>query len=345
MADQGEASVDVSALKGALDTLPEEEKNGNKGKIINYIVELFQGGWTLRQAAKNIGDLSTLGRHLEKIEKILDKLTEDGKKAIIEALEFQKQNCTDAMRDHFYDTCSVSLDDLYDSVAADRCSEHDKTKTMILDTIRSFHREESNKVITDMVKGSAAVAAFQAVKIYIAWKHISEANNVIKDPNKFTQINKNIERMENMVTEFIDLCERDSCDRKLDRKMVKINTLFTSTLAKISDLKVNINGNIQRLDLLADFSVVDGVVNSVTAASQAYQVWHAWQNLTSFTKVIGVASVVVFAGLAAGNAKIFFLSREKIAELRKDLNEAVRLQEALQDLHDQASGAFESLEE
>lgn len=347
MGDQNDTEFDVSVLQGALNALPEGERTGNKGRIFVYVLELFQSGWSLRQAARNIGELSTLGQHLERIEGILNKLADDGKEAILEALDYQKRNCTDALNNEYYNQYGCTLDEIYDSisVAEDRCNRHDETKQKILDTIKSYHQEESNKAITNMAKTSTVVVAFQAVKIYLAWKQISEATNVVKDPNKFTQINRNIAKMEEMVTELLDLCERDPTDRGLDRKMTLFNSLFTSTLGKISDLKIDINGHIQRLDLVADHAAIDGAVNLVTAASQAYQLWHTWESLTSFTKTIGMASTIAFGVLAAGNATTFFLSREKLDELRKDLNEAVRLQGMLEDLHDQASQAFEDLRE
>ena len=340
-----DGAVDINALHKAFDDLPEGEKTGNMSKIISYIVELGQSGWAFRQAYKNVGELSTLGQHMERIESILERLTDDGKEAILEALDFQKKNCTEAMKDCYYDTCNISLEELYESVARDKCSKHDKTKQMILDTIKSYHENESNNMITNMVKGSAMVAAFQMVKIYVAWKQISAASNVIEDPNKFMAIKRNLQRMEEMVTEFLDLCERDPKDKRLDRKMTKINSLFASTLGKISDLKVTINGHIQRLDLLGDYAAVDSVVNLATAGTQAFQLWHTWERLTSFTKSIGVASVAVFTGLAAANLATFYLSRDKLAELRKDLHEAVRLQSMLEDLHDQAAQVIEELKE
>ena len=139
MGDRNDTEFDVSVLQGALNALPEGERTGNKGKIFGYVLELLQSGWSLRQAAKNIGELSTLGQHLERVEGILDRLTEDGKETILEALDFQKRNCTEAMNNQYYNACGVSLDDLYDSVAAGRCSRHDETKQMILDTIKSYH--------------------------------------------------------------------------------------------------------------------------------------------------------------------------------------------------------------
>lgn len=335
--------AEAEAVRQLQDQLPEEEEKGNLGKMLRYVADLVQGGWTFRQALANLGELNKMGQHLDKLERIMEKveeLADNGKKAILKGLEYQKRNCTEAMKAHYYDQLGCSLEELYEGVAQDKLTEHENTKKMIIDGMRSYHQNESNKMVTDMVTGSALVAVFQLVKIYIAWKQISAASNVIQNPNKFTTINQNLQRMETMVTELLDMCDRNPRDSRINRKMMTINTLFTSTLGKISDLKATINGHIQSLDLLADYSAVDGVVNIVTAASQGYQVWHTWSNLTSFTKFLGVASVAVFTGLGYGNYRTYQLSQDTLKDLRRDLNEAIRLQDMLQDLHDQAAQAI-----
>ena len=340
-ADHGRA-----AFQRLQDDLPEEEKNGNMSKIITYIADLIQGGWTVRLAQQNIGELSAVSQHMETIERKLQQLTDCGKEAILEVLEYQKQNTTQAMADYYCDNLNLSLEDLYESVAQDKITEHENTKQLIMDSIKSFHQNESNKMITNMVKGSAYVAAFQLVKIYMAWKTISKASNlIVENPHQLTMINKNLERLEKMVIEFLDLCERNPQDRRVAQKMMRINTLFTSTLSKINNLKVKIDGQIQRLDLLADYSAVDGVVNIAMAGSHGFQLWHTWSDLTSFTKALGVASVAVFTGLAFANYKVFRLSRDTLQDLRRDFNEVKRLQDMLQDLHDQAEQAINEIPE
>ena len=63
-----EASANSQAAMQRLkDELSDDEKNGNIGKIITYIPDLCQTGWSFREACQNLGKLSTLGRHLEKV--------------------------------------------------------------------------------------------------------------------------------------------------------------------------------------------------------------------------------------------------------------------------------------
>ena len=116
----------------------------------------------------------------------------------------------------------------------------------------------------------------------------------------------------------------------------KINMLSTSTLTKISNLRVTIDGRIQRLDLLADTSVVDGLANAVNAATQGYHLWQAWSNLTTFAKALGVVCVAWFTGLAFGNVKTFQMSRSALKDLRDKFKEVANLQSQLEDLLDKA---------
>lgn len=88
---------------------------------------------------------------------------------------------------------------------------------------------------------------------------------------------------------------------------------------------------------------MDGVVNLVTAGTQDFQLFHTWNNLTSFTKGIAFASITVFTGLTAASASVYVLSQNTLKELRRDLNEAVRLQNTLQDLLKQAEVVFNEI--
>lgn len=339
-------AVAIAEMQRMRDELSEEEKKGNVGKMVNYIFDLCQSGWSFRKAHQNVGELCTLDQHLKTIESKLEELAEGGKEAILEALDYQKKNSTQAMKDYYYDKLSLSLHELYDHVAGDKITKHEKTKKLILDSLKSYQQDRSNELVKNMVRNSAVVAVLQAVKIYWAWKKISNASNVIKEnPNEFTTINRNLEKMEGMVVEFLDLCERNPRDSRVNPKMRKINTLFTKTLGKISSLRAKIDGHIQRLDLIADYSVIDGIVNAATAVTHGFQLWQTWANLTSYTKFIGSAMTAVFVGFAVANFTECYLSRNTLEDLRKDLREVNRLQDMLDDLHDQADQAQSAIPE
>lgn len=73
---------EAAAFQRVRDDLPEEERKGNKGKILKYVLELCQSGWSFCQALKNVGEICTLGEHIVTIEALLGKITEDGKEAV-----------------------------------------------------------------------------------------------------------------------------------------------------------------------------------------------------------------------------------------------------------------------
>ena len=77
-----EASANSQAAMQRLkDELSDDEKNGNIGKIITYIPDLCQTGWSFREANQNLGKLSTLGWHLEKVGRMLDNMTRDQRRS------------------------------------------------------------------------------------------------------------------------------------------------------------------------------------------------------------------------------------------------------------------------
>ena len=159
---------EAAAFQRRRDDLPEEERKGNKGKILKYVLELCQSGWSFRQALKNVGEIFTLGEHIDTIEALLGKITEDGKEAVLRAVDHQKKNASGALLQHYWDKLGCSLPELYENVAEDKITGHQKTRDAILNAIKDFQKKESNRVITDMVYGSALVAVFQCVKLFMA---------------------------------------------------------------------------------------------------------------------------------------------------------------------------------
>ena len=328
---------DVQKFTKLKDQLSEEDKQGNVGKVISYVATLINGGWSFRNSYKNISDLKKMDQYVKNIESLFEGLKkgESCKEKVLNAIDQNRKNCTEAFSN--FDFCHERL---YEDVSNGKITEIEKVKEQILEGFANHRQQESNKLIADMVKGNALVAACQLLKIYIAWKKISEASNVINDSDKFNQINKNLNRMKEMVSALVKLCDENPADKSIDRRMTKINSLFTSTLSKISDIRVTIEGHIQRLDLLGDHAAVDTVINFATAASQGFQVWSAWENLDSLNKICGTVSVAMFTFFGMANVKTFIITQDKLKDLRKDLKEVNRLKEALDDLRDEAEKAI-----
>lgn len=215
-------------------------------------------------------------------------------------------------------------------------SNVEKIRDEVLNAIDEHHQNECNKVIQDMVKGRGLLAALYVTKLYIAWKRISAASNVIKDENKFRQIEKNIKHLEKMVAELVAICSTKPKYEIISKRMTLISTTYNRTLSLICRLRVKIDSHIQNLDLLGDVEAVDSVMAFGTAAAQGYEVWSTWDYLTAPTKWLGVASTSLFALIGVVNAGMSYMTREKLEQLRKDFNVVNRFQSDLDELYNEA---------
>ena len=327
---------------GVKNQLTDEEKKSNLGKMASYIDSTLKSGLSIMKVFESVMALNKMKSHVGRVESLLDKLiktTNSTDDIIKEAQDFHSKNCTGVM-DNFDFGPHIELTRLD---MPNDIDDGENIKTQILNVLKDQQRQASDKLIVKMAKANGVAATIQLMKLYYAWKTISAASNVIEDKNKFTLINKNLQRMESMVMELVEICETQPEDKSIDRRMTKINTLFTSTISKISDVTVEINGHIQRLELTADYAAVDVVSNSVTALSQGFQLWSAFEELSSPTKWLGILNVAMNGVFGVANAAVFLISQDKLKELRKDLREAVYLRETLDDLRQQAEDAIMNL--
>ncbi|CAB3996296.1 Hypothetical predicted protein [Paramuricea clavata] len=297
---------DHDLLSGVEDQLTDKEKKGHYEKMISYILSTVKAGCSITKVFDGLTALEKMKNHV----------------GVMDTPDFGP---------HI---------DLMELNTASAESEAEKIKTQILNVFKDKQREASDNLIINMAKANAIATTVQFVKIYFAWKTISAASNVIEDKNKFVQINKNLQRMETMVMELMEICETQPEDKSINRRMTKINSLFTSTISKISDITVKINGHIQRLDVVIDYAAVDVVSNSITALRQAYKLWSVFENLSSPSKWLGALSVAMYGVFGVANAAVFVISRDRLKELQKDLREVVYLRKTLDDLHQQAEDAI-----
>lgn len=322
--------------------LTDEEKKGNLGKIANYIENAVACGFSISKVIDDVVVLNKINDHVGRVESLLDKrikTTNSRHDILKEAQEFHTKNCTGVM-DNLDFGPHIELTTLDMPNVA---NEGEEIKAQILNVLKDQQRQASDELIIKMAKANCVVAAIQFMKFFFAWKTISAASNVIEDKNKFALINKNLQRMESMVMELVEICETQPKDKSIVHKMMKINTLFTSTISKISDVEVKINGNIQRVELTADYAAVDVLSNSVSVLSQCFQLWSAFRELSSPTKVLGILNVAVYGVLGVANAAVLMISQDTLKKLRKDLREAVYLRETLDDLRQQAEDAIMNL--
>lgn len=333
-----EKAIDVSELEELKKQLPDDDKTGNIGKVLNYILTAVKSGWSLTRAVQDVKSLQDIQHYKKDVGDLFDKLIQENSRCnekIAKELEEHTKNCSWwSSRNRF------SLENLREDILQNKAASVEKIREDVLNAIDEHHRSECNKVIQDMVKGSRIMAALYVIKLYMAWKKISAASNVIEDKNKFRQIENNIKELEEMVAGLVTVCSTGTRHESINDRMMFITTTYTATLGLISDVRVKIDGHIQSLDLLGDVAAVDSAMSVATAVAQGYEVWSAWDNLTSLTKWQGVLSTAAFTLIGIANAGVFVLTRQKLKQLREDLSNVNRFKCDLDELFNKAKRAI-----
>ena len=310
---------------------------------LEYIYDLLQSGWSINQAVTNVGELRTQKEHFEKVI-VLSTLTEDDKEdeklPLLRVIKYQKKYSTKEMSEHYLNKFRCSLSELETRVSENKITDYKEKKDAILNATGDFMEEQSNKVISDMVKESVLLAICEVCKLINAWNVISSASNLLySNRSEFSTIESEIQTMRQLVTDLVDTCERDPQNPLIFQKGLRINFLFNSTTGKISKLRVKIGGQIEHVDLRAGGMAADGVSNLVRAGSQGFQLYNHWDNLTICNAILAVISIVVSTCLAVANAKTYRLSKKTLENLRKDFDEVDRWQNMLNDLFEQSEQA------
>ena len=315
---------------------------------LEYIYDLLQSGWSINQAVTNVGELRTQEKHFEKII-VLSTLTkddeEDEKQPLLRVIRYQMKNTTKEMSEHYQNKFHCSLSELETRVSENKITDYKEKKDEILDATKDFLEKQNNKVISDMVYGSVFVAIGEVWKLISAWDIISSASNLLySNRSELSKIESEIQRMRHLVTDLVDTCERDPQDTRIIHKALGINLLFNSATGKISQLRVKIGGQIEHVNLRAGGMAADGVSNLVRVGSQGFQLYNHWDNLTICNVILAMISIFVSTCLAVANAKMYFLSKETLENLRKDFDEVDRWQNMLNDLCEQSQQAVEQLQ-
>ena len=318
--------------------LSDEEKTGNIGKVLNYVVTLFNSGWSWTRPFEDLASLQKIKDCKKEVENLFDKSIQENSRCN-EKIVKDLNECSKKFSSCF-DSNKFGSAHLKD-ILRDSEGNVEEIRKDVLSAIDEHYRSECNKVTQEMMKGKKVMAALFALKLYIAWKKISAASNVIKDKNKFTQIENNIKELEEKVANLDTICSDDPEQAlSIQKEMMFITTTYTATLGLISDVRVKIDGYTQSLDLLADVTVVDSVMSLATAAAQGYELWSTWDNLKSATKWFGGVSTAIFTFVGIANAGVSALTRQKLEQLRKDLRTVNSFKCELDKLYNKAGRAI-----
>ena len=329
------SSIDTSADFMALfrqmkDELPEELKQGNIGNLMKDIESRMQSepGSFFHHPLQDFDKLITVDKDMWTFKRSLGDMTgEESIEAMLRRVESK------------YKKMSVEQRRLFEEI------KHDKmTMEQMMASVKSFHQQERKKIIPDALKGMAALVVLQFVNVYMAWNRVSDAIDL--DEYEFTRINQEVEKIELLVNQFCGLQGQSSQDiRSAFKKLKRIKNLCRSTLSRINSLKVEINGEKQRLGLQRDQSYQACMSNLDSAATQAQRLSENWSDLPPPMKVLQGLCAVFYAILAFNDYQTSRRSQHSLNFLRNKLLEVNRQQDKLQDLLDQAEEAYEEMKD
>ncbi|CAF0935762.1 unnamed protein product [Didymodactylos carnosus] len=86
----------------------------------------------------------------------------------------------------------------------------------------------------------------------------------------------------------------------------------------INNLKIKIDGVIQRLDLAGDGQIYDGISNTIMIISSLIQLVPLFGNLSISVKVVGGSIVGLLSGLVIVKDVMYTLTQKRLDELRAD---------------------------
>ena len=177
MAEKAEKATAISNLEELEPQLSDEEKQGNIGKVFNYVLTTIKTGWSLTRAAQDLTSLQNIKDYKKEVEDLFDRLMQENSQCnekIAKELDECSKKCSS-----WFSSNTFSAKNLEDIFRKNEGSV-EKIREGVLSAIDEHHRSECNRVIETMVKGSMVMAGLYALKLYIAWKKISAASNVIK---------------------------------------------------------------------------------------------------------------------------------------------------------------------
>lgn len=187
-----DTSADLTALFRQMKyELPEERKQGNIGKMIKEIESRMKSEprFFFYQPLEDLDKLITLDKYMWNFKRNLGDIAwADSTEAMLPRARV------------YVESSHKKMSELSEEI------KHDKmTKEPITASEKSFHQQEREKMIPKTLTGMATLMVFQCAEMYLAWNKVSAAINVKEDPNEFTKINQEVEKIAGKVTEFCNV--------------------------------------------------------------------------------------------------------------------------------------------
>ena len=280
--------------------------------ILSFVGDLGAKYLTYRQYTNNVAIVNNAGDILRAPNISTDQRMSN-------FVEFSKANNTILTDDCMLKKCGTRLTDIVDVTKGMSSDTAENFRSNMLQGLVDLKRTMADNFVYLSAVVSVGLVVVQVWQLVEVWQEIKKAENLHKDETKFREIEKNIE-------EFKKICERlnesihnvQADDIIVD--LLELSETYTETLESISDLKAEINGVMQRLDLARKSQMHSGIFNTLMTVSSVVQLI-AWSKyLSSPAKFIGGAIISTFTGLVIANAVTYRVTEKRIEELQTDIS-------------------------
>ncbi|CAF3544424.1 unnamed protein product [Rotaria sp. Silwood2] len=239
-----------------LEQLPETERNSSFGKALNYIVAGGLSG--LAHWAKR-GTCNSFIKAKEALDAMRNTIDlGENNQRFTDALEYHQNNSTCIGTIDYQKHFGCSAQELKNKIS--QCSDAISMETCFKDAINDAKTKMADKIITKSTKMASVLIVIQIVKLYFVWKEISKAKNLHNDTTTFENIDQNIKDFKTMCDQLVEAMQSENVNQT-KKLMRRATTKYNKTKTLISNLRVKINGSLQKLDLYADMQVLDGISN------------------------------------------------------------------------------------
>lgn len=328
MSEEGDR---LEYLRSIYNALSPQDKDGAFGKAIQYVLSC--GGALLNAGSQIMSslDFATVTNTMSRIQDAIqssEKLTQE----VIEAnygLNYaelkNKYKWTYDQSKYF-----AELEQLNASTDADLSKLADLKKKLISE-IQLSQQEMAESIIQSSAVISSIIILVQVIKLWAVFKELHSASNVVKDSN-LTVLTDQICELEQLTKKLTDLLGSKATSRKIELTCRKLSRAYCQTLPILNSVSARINGQIVKLEVYVDSSVLDGVTCLSLAVSSTFQAFILWNKLSNPYKIVAAVIPALFFGLGTSNFYASWLTFTRIEELKKELSAANSLTKRIEEI-------------
>lgn len=312
-------------------TAKETEETFSKEKVSKLLQKIvgkvfLEGGEKLIPIGSLVIEVSTAFQKLQKLSSLKDLQNQIQSK-------FDKHE--KAVEGAFDSLVKLYGDDINKLIEPVKEKLSDATWGDILKKLSSIDSIESSKLVAMMTCEGIAVMILEYVFLTCSFLTLSAAENLSKNKQAFTIINKDLVTIQLKIEEINNLFDTDPKSRLIDTKLSRINLLFTNVWTKISELEVEIEGRLQSLKSIFNTSGERTLTNAFSTLVSGVQLGLTWSSLNLFSAVLGAGLMTMRVGALAGNVAVHIISNEQLKAIKKDKDQVICLKEKYYELKNQ----------